>query len=121
GPHERLGRRADGASIPLEMFVQPIEHGGRPARLIAFRDLSHRRRLEEQLRIARRMEYAARLARGVAHDVNNLLTAVFGQASLVRASLPAAHPAAASLDEIERAAQAAATIGKALLAFSRPG
>ena len=74
------------------------------------RDLSERRQAEEalrqseaQLRQAQKMEAVGRLAGGVAHDFNNVLTAIFGYADLVLDGLDPAIPAALDVEEIKRA------------------
>jgi PAS domain S-box-containing protein len=73
---------------------------------------------EEQLRQAQKMEAVGRLAGGVAHDLNNTLTAIFGYLDLVRCQLPPRHAVSASLDGLEHAAQQAAGVTRGLLAFS---
>lgn len=78
-----------------------------------------RKRLEEELWQAQKMEIVGRLAGGVAHDFNNLLTVILGHASLAALALPSGHPVAAALQEIETAAQRAGSLTAQLLAFSR--
>ena len=78
-----------------------------------------RKRLEEELRQAQKMEIVGRLAGGVAHDFNNLLTAILGHARLGSMALPAGHPVGVALQEIETAAQRASSLTAQLLAFSR--
>ena len=82
-----------------------------------------REHLEAQLRHAQKMEAIGQLAGGVAHDFNNILTAIFGNVELavadLRAQVPAAQGALDSLQQIERSAQRAAELTRHLLAFSR--
>jgi two-component system cell cycle sensor histidine kinase/response regulator CckA len=89
-------------------------------------DISARREAEaavrskdELLRHAQKMEALGRLAGGVAHDFNNILTAILGHADLVRLHLPQASPALGSLDVVIRSAERAADLTRQLLAFSR--
>jgi PAS domain S-box-containing protein len=82
-------------------------------------DVTEQKRLEEQLRQAQKMESLGRLAGGMAHDFNNLMTAVLGHASFAGASLPEGHEARAELEEIEQAALRAAELTRQLLAFAR--
>jgi signal transduction histidine kinase len=83
------------------------------------RERLERRRLEEQLLQAQKMEAIGQLAGGVAHDFNNILTAIIGTADLMLADLPAESPHRADAVEILDAAQRAAGLTRQLLAFSR--
>jgi two-component system, cell cycle sensor histidine kinase and response regulator CckA len=90
------------------------------------RDISERKRaekekaiLEEQLLQARKMESVGRLAGGVAHDFNNMLSVILGYAELIRTQLPKGDPIMAEMMEIEKAASRSKEITSQLLAFSR--
>jgi nitrogen-specific signal transduction histidine kinase/ActR/RegA family two-component response regulator len=76
-------------------------------------------RLEEQLRQASRMEAIGRLAGGVAHDFNNILTVILGTSELALVRLPAGERMRNDLEEIRRSAQRAAALTAQLLSFSR--
>jgi PAS domain S-box-containing protein len=112
-------RRKDGSIIEVEIASDDIEYAGRRARLVAVTDVTERRRLEEQLRQAQKMEAIGRLAGGIAHDFNNLLTAMSGYAELAASALADDHPARADILEIRRAAERAARLTGQLLAFGR--
>ncbi|HEV3437391.1 MAG TPA: ATP-binding protein, partial [Gemmata sp.] len=84
-----------------------------------YQDVTERKRLEEQLRQAQKMEAIGRLAGGIAHDFNNLLTIIFGNAHLLR-QLPSGTPDIPQLiDDIHDAADRAAALTRQLLTFSR--
>jgi PAS domain S-box-containing protein len=83
------------------------------------RDVTDRRRLEEQLRQAQKMESIGRLAGGVAHDFNNLLTAIIGFSEMIVDDLPHDSRATADLANIQKAAAHGASLTRQLLAFSR--
>ena len=86
---------------------------------VVFQDVTERRALTEQLRHAQRMEVVGRLAGGVAHDFNNILTVVNGYSELLRLKL-GKHPSALDdLSEIERAGESARQLTGQLLAFGR--
>jgi PAS domain S-box-containing protein len=111
--------RPEGVAL-LEVNSRPIVHAGASAGVQAIaRDLTHRRRLEAELRQAQKLEAIGRLAGGVAHDFNNLLTVINGNAEVLRSRLPRGDTGLA--DEIVRAGEQAAALTRQLLTFSRKG
>jgi PAS domain S-box-containing protein len=82
-------------------------------------DISERKRLEEQLLHAQKMEGIGRLAGGIAHDFNNLLTAILGYTELIAEEIGEAHPARPYVANVTKAAERAATLTSQLLAFAR--
>jgi len=82
-------------------------------------DISARKGLEEQLLQAQKMESIGRLAGGVAHDFNNMLTAVGGYSALLLADLPTGSDQRSSVEAIKSAADRATALTQQLLAFSR--
>lgn len=82
-------------------------------------DVTARKRLEEQLLQAQKMESIGQLAGGIAHDFNNLLTAISGYAELALGDLPSNAPTRSDLAEIQKATDRAAALTRQLLAFSR--
>jgi PAS domain S-box-containing protein len=74
---------------------------------------------EDRLRQSQKMEAVGRLAGGVAHDFNNVLTAIFGYSDLLRDQLSPGDPRRDDVDEIRRSAERAASLTRQLLAFSR--
>lgn len=82
-------------------------------------DVTERKRLEEQLLHAQKMDAVGRLAGGVAHDFNNLLTAITGYSELLMNALKEQDPLRRDVEEIRKAGERAASLTRQLLAFSR--
>jgi two-component system cell cycle sensor histidine kinase/response regulator CckA len=83
------------------------------------RDVTARMHLEEQLRNAQQLEAIGRLAGGVAHDFNNILSIIMGHGELLLAAVGKDEHARNGLEQIRRAADRAASLTQQLLAFSR--
>jgi two-component system cell cycle sensor histidine kinase/response regulator CckA len=120
-PFETVRRRKDGKQIHVSVSISPIrDDDGRIVGASAIsRDISERKRLEEQVRQAQKMEAIGRLAGGVAHDFNNLLTIISGYTDMVLTTLGPDSPMSGSLTEVQRAGERAASLTRQLLAFSR--
>jgi two-component system cell cycle sensor histidine kinase/response regulator CckA len=84
-----------------------------------YRDITERKRVEEHLRRAERMQAAGKLAGGVAHEVNNMMTGVIGFSEFLLRSLEPGDPRKSDVEEIIRAGTRAADVTRQLLAFTR--
>jgi PAS domain S-box-containing protein len=109
----------DGHRLPVEINSRVFELDGRPAVLSVVRDVSERRRLEDQLRQAQKMEVFGQLAGGVAHDFNNLLVAIIGNAELLLESPAFEGRPREQLAQIQEAGRRAAALTRQLLLFAR--
>ena len=112
--------RRDGSVVEVEMTGHELLFEGRPCRVAMAIDVSERRRLEERLRMAQRMEAVGQLAGGIAHDFNNLLMVINGFSELLVARLSPGDELEAA-QQIRTAGDRAAALTKQLLAFGRPG
>jgi PAS domain S-box-containing protein len=163
--YEGLSLATDGDRIPVSVRTSRIDYNGEPAVLLHVRDITdrkrfeqnlqashdelerrvesrtsaliraneilrseiaernrtegHRKRLEEEIRVAQRMEAVGRLAGGVAHDFNNLLTVVIGRCEIILERLSSDSPMLPEIKLIHDAASKAASVTRQLLAFGR--
>lgn len=119
-------KHKDGAVFPVEISVSYIDSPKGDYMVAVVRDISERKqaeeerkKLEEQLMHAQKMEAVGQLAGGVAHDFNNILTAIIGYASLVEMKLDPHDLQQRNVNEILSAAKRAADLTHSLLAFSK--
>ncbi len=113
-------RHKNGSWRTLESQASTIEKGGKVEKLVIVnRDVTERKRLEEQFRQSQKMEAIGRLSGGVAHDFNNLLGVIIGYGEIVQDGTAADSPLRTCIDEILKAGHRAATLTRQLLAFSR--
>ena len=111
---------AAGTSITVEGNLSCTLENGRAVMVRGiYRDITERKRVEDQLRQAERMQAAGRLAGGMAHEVNNMMTGVLGFSEFLLRSLAEDDPRRAEVQEIIRAGARASDVTRQLLAFTR--
>ena len=110
-------RTKSGIDLDVEISSYRFLFDGRNSQLILASDVTERRRLEDQLRQAQKMDAVGQMAGGIAHDFNNLLTGIVGNLALV--ALPPDDPNWPLLNTAERAAHRAADLTRKLLGFAR--
>ncbi len=105
----------------FESHLQPLRdlEGATQGVIGVALDITERERLTDQLRQSQKMQAIGELAGGVAHDFNNLLMVVKGHSQLLLDRLPDSSPLRPGAQQIERAADRAASLTRQLLAFSR--
>jgi len=125
-PLEHLMLRKDGTAFPAEMRMKMIRVKGREFCMAAIRDITERKRAEEekaklesQLMQAQKMEAVGQLAGGIAHDFNNILTTIIGYGSLLQTKISDDTLLRDYIREILDAANRATEVTRGLLAFSR--
>ena len=113
--------RWDGTASAYEMSLAPLrDPAGRVVgAYMSVRDVADLRERQEAESRARRLETVGRLAGGVAHDFNNIVTGMQGYAQLLADSIPEDHPGREDLDEIRKAGDRAAALTRQLLAYAR--
>jgi PAS domain S-box-containing protein len=113
-------RHKDGSWRILESFGRNLSHvPGVSGLVINSRDVTDRKRLEEQLHHSQRLEAVGRLAGGVAHDFNNLLMIISGYSQMLLDGMHTGDPARSDLGQVVKAAERATDLTRQLLAFSR--
>jgi len=113
--------KRDGTPITVRCSGRQInDDNQKPAYFEVFaEDVTEKRVLERQLRMAQKMEAIGQLSGGIAHDFNNLLGVIIGYSRVLRKGLGASPALCEHAIEIEKAGQRAASLTKQLLAFSR--
>jgi two-component system cell cycle sensor histidine kinase/response regulator CckA len=113
--------RKNGTSFPVEYSSTPVrdENGKLAGTVVVFTDVTERKRIESRLFQSQKMETVGKLAGGVAHEFNSILTAIIGQSELLLNDLPPDDPLSKSAREIRMAADRAATLTRQLLAYGR--
>ena len=109
----------DGTVKPFLTNGSLFHEGGKPCIIGLSQDISDRKRLEEQLMQAQKMEAIGQLAGGVAHDFNNLLQAILGYSELILGKMPPSDANHGRMLEVKRAGERATVLTRQLLAFSR--
>jgi two-component system, cell cycle sensor histidine kinase and response regulator CckA len=120
--------KKDGSTVWGELSASSIRDDlGKVTGFLALvRDISERKRasaeraqLQSQLLQSQKMDSIGRLAGGVAHDFNNMLSVILGYSELIQAQLDAQDPVRGDVEQIEKAGRRAKDITQQLLAFSR--
>ena len=120
---EIFNRRRDGKLITVDLKMTPIRNndGQLAGYLGAAEDITERKRMEDELITARKLESLGLLADGIAHDFNNILTAIMGNISFARLDIENKSEAGEALADAETACLQAQGLTRRLLTFSRIG
>jgi PAS domain S-box-containing protein len=123
---DRVVHSADGRNLFCEVRLVRLPFENRNLTRASFIDITDRKqaekekmKLQDQLKTAQKMEAVGRLAGGVAHDFNNMLSVILGHTELALVEIDSSNALHASLEEIHKAAKRSTDLTRQLLAFAR--
>lgn len=116
---ETTHRRKDGTLYDVEISTNGTMCGGQKLIFCVCRDITARKRLEEHLRNVSKMEALGTLVGGIAHEFNNVLAIIMGNAELSLVDIPEWNPAHYNLEEIRAASLRAKDVVRQLLSYIR--
>jgi two-component system cell cycle sensor histidine kinase/response regulator CckA len=110
-----------GKEIPISQVILAHKSSNGELEFLStiMRDTTERKKIEAQLFQSQKMETVGKLAGGIAHEFNSIMTAIIGQSELLLADLPAGNPFLKNVKEIHKAAERAAILTRQLLAYGR--
>jgi PAS domain S-box-containing protein len=108
-----------GERVVATLSAARFDLDGQAVILVEFRDITERKRLQDELRHTTKMEAIGRLAGGVAHDFNNILTIIMGHSEMLIGRVPKGDRLAKTAESIYKAAVRGSLLTRQLLAFSR--
>ena len=111
--------RKDGREVFVEGIYSVVPFRGRRAVIAILRDATEKRKLEREAERARRLESLRVLTGGLAHNFNNLLCGIMGNASLIKLTVPPDAPSYRRADAIEKLSQKGAELVRQLLIFAQ--
>ena len=116
-----INKRKDGAPFTVESTISPVRdpHGQIVRYVAVTRDITYELMIEDQLRQVQKMDAVGRLAGGVAHDFNNMLTVITGYCGLLSLRVASNPDLLRQVEQVQKAADRATGLTRQLLAFSR--
>ena len=118
-PGTLVALRSNGEEFPIEATISQVKTSSEKFYTVMLRDISVRKRTEEQLRQTQKMEAVGRLAGGIAHEFNNYLAIIMGYTELLERETVGNESLRLNLSEIKGASQKVASLTRQLLAFGR--
>jgi len=118
---KRYTKAGDIIPVSISGAIYNDSDGNPAGSVVNIRDISEQKKLEAQIRQSQKMEAIGTLAGGIAHDYNNLLMGILGNASLISFDFDSSHPYYSKLKNIEKYVKSGADLTKQLLGFAKGG
>ena len=118
---KRYTKAGDIIPVSISGAIYNDSDGNPAGSVVNIRDISEQKKLEAQIRQSQKMEAIGTLAGGIAHDYNNLLMGILGNASLISFDFDSSHPYCSKLKNIEKYVKSGAGLTKQLLGFAKGG
>jgi len=118
---EWMHRRADGEEFPAEVLLSSFIYKDEVVLQATIRDISFRKKVEEERAKASKLEAVGTLAGGIAHDFNNLLTTIQGYIELIKLDVPPENEIHKKLKAVEKSVISATELTGRLITFSKGG
>ena len=118
--HARVLRKS-GGSMDVEISASSIIYNGKRTLILSILDITDRKILEKQLIQSQKMQSMGTLAGGIAHNFNNLLMGIQGNASLALMEMDSGHPYFRNLSNIEKLVRNGSKLTNELLGYAREG
>ena len=112
-------RRKDGSTFPVELFITYFEYQNEAYHFTFFMDISRQQDMEKKLHRSMKMEAVGLMAGGVAHDLNNILSALTTYPEILLMKLPSDSPLREHIEKIRKAGTRAAEIVEDMLTVTR--
>jgi two-component system cell cycle sensor histidine kinase/response regulator CckA len=116
---ELSAQKKDGSVFPVEISLIPVWSRGKSNVIAMIHDITQRKKVEERILQAQKLEALGRLAGGTAHEFNNLLAVILGSAELILSSAASGEAITGYIDQIRTASTRAGGLSRQLLTFGR--
>jgi two-component system sensor histidine kinase EvgS len=116
---EATAIKLDKSEIAVEVSAVPINYDNKNGAMVFLKDITGQKKIEAQLRQAQKMEAVGKLAGGIAHDYNNMLSVILGYAEMAQSEIGQDSKALEHINEIINATKKAGAITSQLLTFAR--